>query len=542
MSLQIVPVDLLIALAKIAIVLAVGLISVLILRTQSAALRHRVLAYAIAGSLAIPVLALLLPGWHGSVFTTVVPPPQTIHHTIAQQDTGILSSMLVQAEDRFPIYEWAIALWAAGALCFFVRLFVGLALRVRGHAPIFEESWVRQALQLSPDFHVTQPVRLLLSKRPDAMPVTWGATYPRILLPADALSWPTERRRIVLSHELAHIGRRDWAWQILAESAAAIFWFLPLSWIAAASLRRESERAADDAVLSSGVKPSFYAGELLDLSRTLTDTGQLCHSALAMARTSHLERRFINMLNTTTNRRRLSRTAAFVTTIAALAVMIPLATLRLPAQERSGKFTGVVTDPRSAVIPNATVIMSNAAAGTKDMTTSDAAGKFAFNGLAAGKYQMQILMPGFQAYSEPDVVLQPGVDAKRDTSLILGTVNERIEVNGGNNLNPPQPDGSAPKRIRVGGNVQAANLLQQVKPPYPPAAKAARIQGSILLQATISEQGTLDSLQVLSSQADPDLARAAVEAVQQWRYKPTLLNGEPVAVITNITVNFTLQQ
>ncbi len=106
---------------------------------------------------------------------------------------------------------------------------------------------------------------------------------------------------------------------------------------------------------------------------------------------------------------------------------------------------------------------------------------------------------------------------------------------------PPPPKIEAPKpvqRIRVGGNVQQANLISNPKPVYPPLAKAARIQGTVVLEAVISKQGTIENLSVL--QGHPLLIQAAIDAVKQWRYKPTLLNGEPVEVITTITVNFSL--
>jgi TonB family protein len=100
---------------------------------------------------------------------------------------------------------------------------------------------------------------------------------------------------------------------------------------------------------------------------------------------------------------------------------------------------------------------------------------------------------------------------------------------------------AAPERrpIRVGGNVQQMNLVSQAKPTYPPEAKAARIQGTVSLEATISEEGTIANLVVLSG---PDeLIESALAAVRQWVYRPTLLNGEPVAVITTIDINYTLQ-
>lgn len=109
---------------------------------------------------------------------------------------------------------------------------------------------------------------------------------------------------------------------------------------------------------------------------------------------------------------------------------------------------------------------------------------------------------------------------------------------------PPPPKVEAPKaapqRIRVGGNVQKANLINAPKPVYPPLAKQARIQGTVKLNAIISKEGAIEQLTVVSGH--PLLIPSALEAVKQWRYKPTLLNGEPVEVITQIDVNFTLSQ
>jgi len=105
---------------------------------------------------------------------------------------------------------------------------------------------------------------------------------------------------------------------------------------------------------------------------------------------------------------------------------------------------------------------------------------------------------------------------------------------------PPPPKAVAPKRIRVGGQVESAKLIFQPKPEYPPLARMARIQGQVRLEAVISKDGTIQDLKVLNGH--PLLVKAALEAVQRWRYQPTLLNGEPVEVVTEIDVNFTLAE
>jgi len=97
-----------------------------------------------------------------------------------------------------------------------------------------------------------------------------------------------------------------------------------------------------------------------------------------------------------------------------------------------------------------------------------------------------------------------------------------------------------PQRIRVGGNVQAANLIRKVTPQYPALAKQARVQGTVRFTAIIGKDGTIQNLQLISGH--PLLVQAAQEAVKQWQYRPTLLNGEPVEVVTQIDVNFTLSQ
>ncbi|MCC7175895.1 MAG: TonB family protein [Bryobacterales bacterium] len=110
---------------------------------------------------------------------------------------------------------------------------------------------------------------------------------------------------------------------------------------------------------------------------------------------------------------------------------------------------------------------------------------------------------------------------------------------------PPPPEVKAapkslvPQRIPVGGNVQQAKLVNQPKPQYPPLARQARIQGTVRFTAIIGVDGRIQNLTLVSGH--PLLVPAAQAAVKEWVYQPTLLNGEPVEVVTQIDVNFTLQ-
>jgi protein TonB len=100
------------------------------------------------------------------------------------------------------------------------------------------------------------------------------------------------------------------------------------------------------------------------------------------------------------------------------------------------------------------------------------------------------------------------------------------------------PKAATPQRVKVSGGVTQGMLVRKVNPNYPPLAKQARIQGTVVLQAIIGKDGAIENLHAVSGH--PMLIQSAIDAVRQWRYKPYFLNGEPVEVDTTVTVNFTL--
>jgi protein TonB len=111
-------------------------------------------------------------------------------------------------------------------------------------------------------------------------------------------------------------------------------------------------------------------------------------------------------------------------------------------------------------------------------------------------------------------------------------------IMSGNTPAPAPPKPAAPARIKQGGDVTAASIITQTRPAYPPLARQARIQGTVVLHAIIDKDGQVAKLEVVSGH--PLLVQSAIEAVQQWRYKPTRLNGDPVEVDTTIQVTFTM--
>lgn len=509
-------------------------------RRASASSRHFVWAAAIVVSLVLPLFTLVLPTWRSSELSRATVLLNSVRPANAAHAVGSASPMLVNAStSAIRFAPWLDAAWFLGVFAIAFRFVVGLFRTValsNQSQPMTDVAWLADLTRTAISLQIHRDVRVLQSRDPSAMPLTWGAFRPTILLPAGAENWLPGRRRMVVSHELSHIARADWLMQICAELARAIYWFHPLAWKAAADLRHESERACDDAVLNSGVIAEDYAGELLTIARSLKNSPASICPALAIARATNLERRFAAMLNPSLNRRSSRRSKLFVG-IAALCLLLPLAAVRAPAQN-AASFSGTVYDASGSVVPNATVILSDTKNKSIEMSSSVADGTFSFKSLAPGEYALKAMKPGFEVSRDPELVLKVGEHRSLNIHLKIGTISDSVDVQA---TGHGQVASATPaKRVKLGGEVEASKIITKVQPLYPEAAKKAGVQGNVNLHAVIGMDGVPLSLQVVNTGIDPDLARASIEAVSKWRYSPTLLNGQPIEVETNITVSFTL--
>jgi protein TonB len=138
-----------------------------------------------------------------------------------------------------------------------------------------------------------------------------------------------------------------------------------------------------------------------------------------------------------------------------------------------------------------------------------------------------------EAELPPDVINN---DANQ--SGVFGGIPGQGIVGGTGPTMPPPKPAAAPARIKQGGEVTAASIITQTRPAYPALARQARIQGTVVLHAIIDKDGKVAQLEIVSGH--PLLVQSALEAVKQWRYKPTQLNGDPVEVDTTIQVTFTM--
>jgi beta-lactamase regulating signal transducer with metallopeptidase domain len=284
------------------------------LRRGSAAARHLVWTLALGGLMALPALVLLLPDWKPELLAVLRPAEQVIG-----------SGSAPAAGAPHPLLLALAATWAAGALFVFGRLAMGLrGVRrlARAAEPVTDPAWTELLERYAAAVGVRRPT-VLLRSREAAMPLTWGAFRPAVLLPAEADGWTDERRRVVLLHELAHVARRDCLFQLLAEIACAFWWFHPGAWWAARKMRIEREQACDDLVLAAGARASEYAGHLLDVARAYR--APALAAAVAMARPSHLEGRVRAVLEATRDRRAVTARTAAICAGAVFLASVPLA-------------------------------------------------------------------------------------------------------------------------------------------------------------------------------------------------------------------------
>ncbi|MHB8533756.1 MAG: TonB family protein [Solirubrobacteraceae bacterium] len=540
---------------KTSLVLAAGLAAAALLRRRSAALRHWVLTAAVLCAAITPLLQATMPAWHLPALSTLVGrrlAPIVLRVPVAYVQTEMPAAGGSAAEPRAAsVARLVVPIWLGGASLSVAFLLIGLA-RLRwlaAHARPIRDGALREiadALALAGGGR--SPALLLESDHPTLL-VTWGLAQPKIVLPAAAHDWPAARARIVLAHELAHVARRDWLVQMAAELLRAACWFNPLAWIVCRRLRFESEHACDDAVLGLGVEGSDYAIHLLDIARASRRHPRTWLPAPGMARPSSLERRVRAMLNVRLNRNPMTRTAAVAIVVVLACVTIPLAGFSAAAQP-AASFSGSLIDAVGRILPDVPMVLTGAESGQKYEAQSDRQGHFAFAGLPAGRYLLVAQKLGFT--TEPArVTLDAGMERRQDVALQLGSVQERVVVRAVPGSLPPRrptPPRPVPSwadhaaaaaclQASIGGCLKAPLKLKDVRPEYPERLEAAGGGGDVRLNGRIGADGFVHGSTVVE-QADADLAKAAIDAVQQWEFRPTFLDGVPVEVGLQVHITF----
>ncbi|HZS53415.1 MAG TPA: M56 family metallopeptidase [Bryobacteraceae bacterium] len=515
-------------------------------RKSSAAYRYRILLTGFALLLIWPGLSAILPEIALPLWPERTQGTVTVTQVIYYLNQRALPSTQT---------NWPLLIWAFGAVVSLLPWFIGY-IRIRrivakAH-PLEEQAWRtllsqesgRLALRRTPE---------LLKYGSSIVPLTFGVFRPRILLPSDCQSWELTRRRVVLLHELMHVRRRDLLWQFFANATTAIWWFQPLCWWSRRNLRRESEKACDAWVLASGVRASDYASELLNIAQQFKWRQSGFPVATAMAQRGDLEGRLHAILSSQFAGVRNVPTVKILLlaglTLSASAITIfpqqndfqggysmkrtLISGLLVSAGLSAATIGGSVFDSAGTAVPDAQASLYNPNTGAKQEAATTRDGKFTFPSLAAGSYILRVEKQGFASLFR-EFTVQSDSQVERGLILSSGSGAQQAAIS-------PAAQSNEPGAIRVGGEFEQEKLVSKVQPIYPPSAKAAGIQGTVKLDVTVSKDGIPVDIRVLSSPND-DLTRSALEAVSQWRYSSTLLNGQPTAVMAEVIVNYTLSQ
>ena len=308
---------------KALVAMGIALLLVVALRRARASARHLVLAALFGFLLLLPVAEKLAPRWE-----IEVPERRPLGVAWSAEATPPLSkakALPSHSTSRLPVAQLPYAAYAAGATLLLAWLALGVVRlrRLESAAEVWLDGTSRMN-EIAHEANIRRAALVVVSRDVD-VPMTFGFRRSTIVLPASAKEWQAEELTLALRHELEHVRRDDWFLQLAARAACALYWPVPLVWIAWRRFCLEAERACDDAVVRCA-EPDVYAGQLVSLARSVR--GMTTMPALGMAQRSRLGTRIAAILDPAQRRGPHSRMASVATLAVALALLVSVA----PAQ------------------------------------------------------------------------------------------------------------------------------------------------------------------------------------------------------------------
>lgn len=382
-------------------------------------------------------------------------------------------------------------------------------------------------------------------------PVTFGVLQPVILLPVALRTADAPAQRAVVAHELHHAKRRDWGWVVAEEVIRSAFWFHPAIWWLVSRIQLARETVVDELSILVTNARRTYLDTLLAFA---DDTGFASSPAFSARR--HLFHRV--ML--------LSKEGEMSSIRVAVASFVLVLALGAGAWTAVHAFPlyGETQDqrpPRDPLTPEAHHRLAQQywqKANADTSLTPEQRLDAILKGIAAEDRALTMnpdyvpsltykniflrMQANLATAPEERATLLRQADELRDKAIALQPPPARAP-----STSPGVPPASTEfqamvdqlKLLRVGGNIKTPMKVRDVKPVYPPEAQVNRVQGVVILETILDSNGRVAAARILRS--IPLLDQAALEAVKQWEFTPTLLNGTPTAILMTVTVNFSLQ-
>ena len=423
--------------------------------------------------------------------SAVVIDPGMVLRVEAGETSALLSERIAVALNH--ALPWVLLAWFAGVIFFAVRLNVGLlvARRMRLVATSAVPAELQQVFDaLRRRLGIARAVRLMHSALVQ-VPTVIGWLRPVVLVPASCLTGLSAMQiEAILAHELAHIRRHDYLVSVLQSVIETVLFYHPAVWWVSKQVRRERECCCDELAVAVGGDRLAYARALSALEERRSYSPEFVLGANGGVLTMRIKR-----LLGCREDSAVSQMAAFM--VLALIVIA------------AGSY--LVTVARAEVSA-----LSRAAHAASPMELD-----------AVTPLNALIAEPKVREFQLKEPILMAQAEAPAAAPLagmLDGT--------------PPAVPAAPGGPVRISSGSLAGMILSKVNPVYPEVAKAAHVQGAVILHAIISKTGAVERLDVISGPSM--LVSSAQDAVKQWTYRPYLLNGEPVEVETSITVNYTL--
>jgi TonB family protein len=579
--------DVFVVSVQIGVVIAVAGALAFVVRIDAAAVRYQYWR-------ALIVLCLVLPWIERRRAATSGLDPRSFTFPA----TAFVLSSSTGVSAHAPGMSWVeAALWiiAAGIAVRLVRVAYGFVRlrRVRRSGELAAANLERDELQAA--LGTQAEIRYV----PHGQPVTCGVWRPVVLLPESLTSQPPDVQRAVLTHELLHVKRRDWIWMVGEEVLRAALWFHPGIWWLVGRVRLAREEVVDELTVCVTGRRRAYLEALLAFADLTPFAG-----GAAFARRRHLFRRMtlISKEAVMSSRRIAVSCVALVLGVAAgswyavnafpLMAQAPGVQPAVSQSDRLEQNAKAITPenpiPRRlySVLPqypggetvDSVVVLRvtlnalgrvgevRATALMSGVSVRD--GRVFANAIATADTGVSLSNPFAKAGLDAvrQWVYEPPADApvSFDVALLFARGSETREIahgtpplversrdTAGRGVVPPPPPPPPPPAawtrdgvtignpVRVAGDVKPPIKVKDVKAVYPPMAQSAKVQGVVILETVIGVDGRVDQLRVLRS--IPLLDQAAMDAVKEWEFEPSTLNGVPVPVIVTISVSFTLK-
>jgi TonB family protein len=531
------------ALWQVPLIFAAAWIAARASRRAGAAFHHALWTAALFAEVLLPACSAQLfqtaLHWLASFRHTNV--PQTAHVTVTMGTPHAAPSF------HFPPALLAIAalLYLAALTFFAIRLAVGLhqtaSLRRRAQ-PLDLAGHARQSYNRYAQLFAV-PHALVATSTEIASPITLGIRHPTLLLPMhlDSTLLP-EDLDAVLAHEFAHMRRRDFAKNLLYQLLSLPIAFHPILWLTRARMAETRELVCDDLAASAVAGRQRYARSLLRLA---TQFAHHPHAAPAPHAIGifdahpfkNFERRVMNLTHHSIELRGAAR---YATAALSLALIGGACTTALAFRQQV-----VAPQPQTTTAPS-TVNIGPAPSdiGPSNVKVSAAPAGPGPTTVVLAVPRPTVGQPATSVKVDIADASSPNPVVKVLTNVVIDPIHTNIHTNVHTDIKTNTQTSTQTNTVtalHIGAGDMAGNRNTFVEPVYPDAAKKAKLDGTVVLDAVIGKDGKIEKLQVIST-TDPMFSTSALDAVRQWTYKPYLLNGDPTKVETTITVNYALSK